>query len=79
MELIFNNDPTDENTKNCKHCGETVFYNRGSWLHWNTGEVDCEIGEDENDSIDAEIDRDPFYIIELVDLFSTLGEILKPQ
>ena len=73
MELIFNNDPTDENTKNCKHCGETVFYNRGSWLHWNTGEVDCE-----DEELDLGEDDDDFYMPDPIDLFSTLGEILKP-
>ncbi len=35
------NAPFNEETDYCKKCGETIFKQCGSWLHWDTGEEEC--------------------------------------
>ena len=33
--------PFNDNTKICKHCGETLLWDGETWLHWETGEEEC--------------------------------------
>ena len=35
------NDPTTEYQKICPDCLETIHYQDGYWMHWETGDIEC--------------------------------------